>query len=43
MRKEKQQEVPMTSSLWPLKQSEGIVMFGPVPERFWEGRDGLIA
>jgi hypothetical protein len=33
----------MTSSLWPLKQSEGIVTFGPVPERSWESRYGLIA
>jgi hypothetical protein len=33
----------MTSSLWPLKQSEGTVTFGPVPERSWECRYGLIA
>jgi hypothetical protein len=35
----------MTSSLWPLKQSEGIVtvVIRPVPERSWECRYGLIA
>jgi hypothetical protein len=33
----------MTSSLWPLKQAEGIVAFEPVPERSLESRYGLIA
>ena len=43
MREEQQQEMPMTSSLWPLKQFEGIVTFEPVPKRSWECRYGLIA